>query len=66
MKILLLTRDLLKKILANSNIVYCEIPLNRYSFFEVRANNMLPDAKFELHIKTESDIHTYIHTLFVM
>lgn len=42
-----------KKILANSTIVYCTIPLNKYSF--VCANNMLPEARFELKIKTESD-----------
>lgn len=56
MKILLLTRDSLQeKLLANSAVVYCEMPLNRYSLFEACKDRMLPDAKFELQIQTESD-----------
>ena len=32
-----------------------EIPLNRYSIFEACKDRLLPDSKFELQIKTESD-----------
>ena len=44
-----------KSILKNSIIVNCEIPLNRYSFFKVLKDKMLPDSKFELNIVLESD-----------
>lgn len=44
-----------KRLPANSAVIYCTIPLNRFSLFEVCANRMLPDAKFELRIKNESD-----------
>ena len=44
-----------KKLLANSAIIFCEIPLNRYSLFKACEDALLPDAKFELQIKTESD-----------
>lgn len=44
-----------KKLLGNSAVVFCEIPLNRYSLFKACEDRLLPDAKFELLIKTESD-----------
>ena len=44
-----------KKQLRNSSIVNCEIPLNRYSFFEAFKDKMLPDSRFELNIEFESD-----------
>ena len=44
-----------KKQLGNSRIVNCEIPLNRYSFFEALRDEMLPDSRFELNIEFESD-----------
>ena len=33
----------------------CEIPLNRYSFFETLENKLLPNAKVELNFELESD-----------
>ena len=47
--------DKRKKQLGNSSIVNCEIPLNRYSFFEALRDKMLPDFRFELNIEFESD-----------
>ena len=47
--------DARKKQLGNSSIVNCEIPLNRYSFFEAFKDKMLPDSRFELNIEFESD-----------
>ena len=47
--------DKRKKQLGNSTIVNCEIPLNRYSFFEALKDKMLPDSRFELNIEFESD-----------
>ena len=47
--------DKRKKQLGNSSIVNCEIPLNRYSFFEAFKDKMLPDARFELNIDFEND-----------
>ena len=44
-----------KSILKNSIIVNCETPLNRYSFFKVLKDKMLPNSKFELNIVLESD-----------
>ena len=44
-----------KKQLGNSSTVNCEIPLNRYSFFETLRDKMLPDSRFELNIEFESD-----------
>ena len=41
--------------MGNSSIVNCEIPLNRYSFFEALRDKMLPDSRFELNIEFESD-----------
>ena len=47
--------DKRKKQLRNSSIANCEIPLNRYSFFEALRDKMLPDSRFELNIEFESD-----------
>ena len=47
--------DAREKQLGISSIVNCEIPLSRYSFFEVFKDKMLPDARFELNIEFESD-----------
>ena len=44
-----------KKQLGNSRNVNCEIPLNRYSFFEALKDKMLPDSRFELNMEFESD-----------
>ena len=44
-----------KNQLRNSSIVNCIIPLNRYSFFEVLKDRILPHSKFELNIEIESD-----------
>ena len=44
-----------KSILGRSNIVNCEIPLNRYSFFEALKDKILPYSNFELNIEFESD-----------
>ena len=44
-----------KILLGQSNIVNCEIPLNRYSFFEVLKDKILPYSNFELNIEFESD-----------
>ena len=44
-----------KIILGRSNIVNCEIPLNRYSFFEAIKDKILPYSNFELNIEFESD-----------
>ena len=40
---------------ANTDKVNCEIPLNRYSFFEVLQNKLLPNIRIELQIEIESD-----------
>jgi len=47
--------DRRKKQLGNSKIVNCEIPLNRYSFFEALGDKILPYPRFELNIEFESD-----------
>ena len=44
-----------KKQLGNSSTVNCEIPLNRYSFFETLRDKMLPYSRFKLNIEFESD-----------
>ena len=35
--------------------VNCEIPLNRYSFFETLEDKLLPNTKIELNIEIEKD-----------
>ena len=44
-----------KKVLGNSVEVNCEIPLNRYSFFEALEDKLLPNTKIELNFEIESD-----------
>ena len=44
-----------KSLLGDSVTVRCEIPLNRYSFFETLENKLLPNTKIELQIELESD-----------
>ena len=44
-----------KLLLGNSTTVRCEIPLNRYSFFESLEDKLLPNTKIELNIELESD-----------
>ena len=44
-----------KAFLGDSATVRCEIPLNRYSFFEALENKLLPNTKIELNIEIESD-----------
>ena len=44
-----------KLLLGDSSIVRCEIPLNRYSFFESLEDKLLPNTKIELNIELESD-----------
>ena len=44
-----------KTLLGASATVHCEIPLNRYSFFETLEDKLLPNTKIELNIEIESD-----------
>ena len=44
-----------KKVLGTSDLVNCEIPLNRYSFFEALEDKLLPHTKIELNFEIESD-----------
>ena len=44
-----------KVLLGDSTTVRCEIPLNRYSFFESLEDKLLPNTKNELNIELESD-----------
>ena len=44
-----------KALLGDSATVRCEIPLNRYSFFEALEDKLLPNTKIELNIEIESD-----------
>ena len=44
-----------KSLLGASATVNCEIPLNRYSFFESLENKLLPNTRIELNIELESD-----------
>ena len=44
-----------KTLLGDSATVRCEIPLNRYSFFEALEDKLLPNTKIELNIELESD-----------
>ena len=44
-----------KALLGASATVRCEIPLNRYSFFEKLEDKLLPNTKIELNIEIESD-----------
>ena len=44
-----------KTLLGLSQDVICEIPLNRYSFFEELQDKLLPNMKIELEIECETD-----------
>ena len=44
-----------KELLGLSAEVNCEIPLNRYSFFEELQDKILPNVKIELQIEMEND-----------
>ena len=44
-----------KKVLGASALVNCEIPLNRYSFFEALEDKLLPNTKIEINFEIESD-----------
>ena len=44
-----------KALIGNTATVRCEIPLNRYSFFEVLENKLLPNTKIEIQFELESD-----------
>ena len=44
-----------KALLGASATVNCEIPLNRYSFFEALEDKLLPKTKIELNIEIEED-----------
>ena len=44
-----------KALLGTSETVHCEIPLNRYSFFEALENKLLPNTKIEINFETETD-----------
>ena len=44
-----------KALLGDSATVRCEIPLNRYSFFESLEDKLLPNTKIEINIELESD-----------
>ena len=44
-----------KALLGTSSTVHCEIPLNRYSFFEALEDKLLPNTKIEINFETEKD-----------
>ena len=44
-----------KALLGASAIVHTEIPLNRYSFFEMLENKLLPNTRVEINFEIESD-----------
>ena len=44
-----------KLLLGTSAIVNCEIPLNRYSFFEELQDKLLPNIEIDLNIELEDD-----------
>ena len=44
-----------KVLLGTSTEVNCEIPLNRYSFFEELQDKLLPNVRIELQIEMEND-----------
>ena len=44
-----------KALLGVSTVVNCEIPLNRYSFFEELQDKLLPNMKIDLDIEFEDD-----------
>ena len=44
-----------KALLGTSSTVRCEIPLNRYSFFEALEDKLLPNTKIEIQFEIEKD-----------
>ena len=44
-----------KALLGTSSTVHCEIPLNRYSFFEALEDKLLPNTKIEIKFEIEKD-----------
>ena len=44
-----------KSLLGDSATVRCEIPLNRYSFFESLEDKLLPNTKIEINVELETD-----------
>ena len=44
-----------KALLGTSSTVNCEIPLNRYSFFEALEDKLLPNTKIEINFEREKD-----------
>ena len=44
-----------KSMLGTSRTVHCEIPLNRYSFFEALEDKLLPNTKIEISFEIEKD-----------
>ena len=44
-----------KALLATSSTVHCEIPLNRYSFFEALEDKLVPNTKIEINFEIEKD-----------
>ena len=44
-----------KALLGTSSTVNCEIPLNRYSFFEALEDKLLPNTKIEINYEIEND-----------
>ena len=44
-----------RALIGNSATISCDIPLNRYSFFESLDDKLLPNTKIELNIELESD-----------
>ena len=44
-----------RSLIGNSLTISCDIPLNRYSFFESLEDKLLPNTKIELNIELESD-----------
>ena len=44
-----------RALIGNSTTISCDIPFNRYSFFESLEDKLLPNTKIELNIELESD-----------
>ena len=44
-----------RALIVNSSTISCDIPLNRYSWFESLDDKLLPNTKIELNIELESD-----------
>ena len=45
-----------KALLGTSSTVNCEIPLNRYSFFEALEDKLLPNTKIEINFEIEKEV----------